>query len=187
MFKYLLKWKRSVMVCKMEIPIEDHKPLRFGGMKGLNTIFEYELSEELLRELSNVFRTFVMQFQVKEVMNTVTFRDKIKAYNKKASEENAKWGDLSAKEARALGHPRIKKLNLSRMEGIYYMLLSLGNWDAIRKKVPKPTFYRYRKDFELIGMDKTYIAAETFNVSTDFDKYLEIESTNYNKLKTRFI
>ena len=188
-FKYLLKWKRKTLSPKIDLLHRSARDNLAPGIGGLNQIFEFKFSEATLKEMCRVFHRFVKEFQVGTIDEETTLLMKIEKHNQKCEEQNDKYSDLDEKGKKYMGFKPMKRKSAIRMQGIYHLLLKYGSWDNIRKSanLSKATYYRYKKDFEEIGMPKNVIAAHTFNVETDFGTYLDIEAVNYNKLKYSFM
>jgi hypothetical protein len=188
LFKYYLKWKRKTLSAKLVLDKERNRQNRMGGLKQLNQIFEFEFDEATMKAMCKKFRQFMMQFQVKAIDDEVSFKGKIREYNRRVDEENLKWADFDREYRKQMGFKIKKKLSILKMESIYTMLLRYGSWENIKKTqdLPKATFYRYKQDFEMIGMNNTYISCEIFNIETDYREYFDIEIVNYNKIKPKF-
>ena len=187
-FKYMLKWQRKCLDCYFRNN-KDAGFLYFGGVRNLNKINRYSLDEKTFYSMNDVFRKFILNFQVKKMDQSDLFSEKIRKYNEWVEDERKKWKGLEGTDIYKRNKNKIpRKLSESRMKYYYAILKRFGSWDNVRRSGEIPdrnTFYRIVRDFKKIGYDKTYVSTQDFVVSTDYELYLLELNKNSKKLKLR--
>ena len=180
MFDYLNKWRRIVLEPMRDLQTGYNERNFLGGIRHLNKIKQFKFDEDTLSEMVNIFRGYIMQFQVKYADSEETFVNKLKEYNRVAKQEK----ELRKRNILNVGKIKRSK-NVIRMRYIYDMLAKYGSWENIYRsgELTKSTFYRYQSEFRELGFEKNYISREIFNVSTEFDAYYDLEMMFHKKLR----
>lgn len=179
-FEYLEKWRRVVLEPMRDLPSGHNERNFTGGIKDLKKIKQFKFDEDTLNEMVNIFRGYIMQFQVKYADSEETFINKLKNYNRVAYDER------ELRKTNMLTVGKVKKpKNVIRMRYVYDMLAKYGSWENIYRsgELSKSTFYRYMSEFRELGFEKNYISREIFNISTEFDSYYDLEQLYHKKLR----
>jgi hypothetical protein len=195
-FKQYVKFKDKVLTCYRVLDEKEDKINNSFSVTRLNEVHDFGLSQKLIVEMVNYFRRFVLGFQVKYAENEESFMTKVIAKNKQIRFERQKIKDLrkmlgeKGKEYddKYKKYYKEKILQTTRMRYIYLTLRKYGSWENMWKsgEFTKSTYHRYKKQFEMLGMDKSHISSEQFNYDTDYLRYYELELTNLRKLRPVF-